>query len=373
LRAGLAKLCEPCVGRRPDNFNDFAEAEQFARAEKIGVWSNVVPEIRRIVDLVRSPPDSAMQQQILGKTHSGIIEAVLGGNRYRILLLEMGVEIRVGINGIWPVSGLINEERSHAQMFHLQRNCVVIANDYDHGRFLCDVTLEIDGRRVDLAEDLIRNGFAVLYHGTRKPNLIALVNRIHREFIIGIPDSVQITQIWDPITFTVQFDDHMPKINQALLGADDKINGIPQGLVAVRAGNQTFRARVLNVHETKATVEIIDFGDHAQVDVNSLSQIPPEIAHLEPQTRLVQLACVACGGDGVDEVWDMCRANQLWMFFAYQDDGDIPAVFLMDKRELKDAVSVNQELIRRGIARFERHEVSRLLEPVVAKMNLTSP
>jgi hypothetical protein len=186
---------------------------------------------------------------------------------------------------------------------------------------------------------------------------------------------VIVTAIWDPTTFTVQFVDRMAEIDRALGGTLQKRRSLPSmhELVALRVGARTFRARIERVRADtgRATVALIDFGDAGSVPLAWTFDLPPEIAHIEPQRKTVQLACLGLARpaqETVDAVWERVRDRHFFLQFAYEDDDVPPAVFLTDKPIGQATSSLNADLVRKRIASWHYRETPAWLAQTAADL-----
>jgi hypothetical protein len=79
----------------------------------------------------------------------------------------------------------------------------------------------------------------------------------------------------------------------------------------------------------------MDYGDLVKVGLDRVSELPPELANIEPQAVVIDLAFLRPLGvpDGVvGEIWELVRNRRLYVFLVARHER--PQLLLTDRPEV---------------------------------------
>jgi hypothetical protein len=297
----------------------------------------------------------------------------------RILRLEL----RVAAAGVHPLPAdhaLAPQAKAHSQQSYFQSLASIVPLRIDNGLFICDIVC----RAHNIAEDLLRRGLATVHPAARRAGspLLQIEADACRAgagffagdrappFVVGTAEAVKVTQMWEEKRFTVQIMAQMPAIDRALSGPLQPLVGPPaeKASVVVQAGGSAFRSRVQEVREGKRIAKLMDYGDVVQVPLERVGEAPPEIAGIDSQAVMVDLAFVRPAGAArdadVEEIWALVKEKRLYMFVVACDQP--PRVLLTDAPQIH-AASLNIALVRMGVAHYVRSDAPPMFEPAIAQ------
>jgi staphylococcal nuclease domain-containing protein 1 len=392
LAAGLAGLVDCPLGTVPPDIAALQAAAKVAEEQKVGKWSDPGRAVPPIVDLSGGGEDADAAREferIRNRRQEGVIEVSHSDGRFTVFLPEAGLLLRVAVNGLdalFKDSPVADQASAHCRDSYQQTTVALTPVAVAHHVFICDMFCRLpSGASIVVADDLVRRGFATV-EGSVRMNGGALLSvesdaRNRRSgiwagtprgsfgFVLGRPERVKVTQVWDTVTFTVQVMDRMQAIEQALNGRLDSLERVPEPKdhVAISAGQRRFRARVREVRDGSATVKLLDYGDVVEVPLDKAFELPPEISDIQPQAAKVALAFVRrIKGvvNSAQSVWEIIYEKCLYLFSVVGDR--LPYVLLTDRPEL-DAGSLNLALVQLGLAEYFPCRAPRIFDAAQAQ------
>lgn len=405
---GLAEVVKPYVGAEVPNIEKLRQLEETAKKQKRGIWNDVpapVPEVKDLSPFAARDEAVEYFQQIQGVKLVGVIERITSGSKFVVYLPDRKVLARVNVNKIKPYSVRDRfgaEAKAYAKTNYLQCAVELIPIEVDKsGGFRSDILItRHDGTVVDVAEDLVSHGMAEVFFyavaQSDEPDRIRILQeqaaaagigvwrdktRHKRRLVYGKVESVTVISVLDPATLTIQFVNETNRMIFAKLDALS-MGGTPPEVVekpmegdCVLVENDNVYRRVsietLNDKDQTAVVKFLDVsGEKLIVPVTRLYVVPPEIANLEPQARVVYLGCCKPGPNpevAVQAIWNACNQKQLYMHLMYEDD-----VLLTDKPFI-DAGSLNHMMIATGLVQFDPHPVPPQFQNVLNLLESSQP
>jgi hypothetical protein len=320
-------------------------------------------------------PDEALKQllSLSGHILRGIIEQILGGNRFIVLVPERRLLLRVAVHGLLPISPSDLYGRNatmYCQRKYLNRDVEFEVHEVDRsGGFLANMTVVgAAGDRIDIAKALLLEGLAEVHKRTVKdiPNLDELVaaqeaakamgmgkwsdagvDQLKLEFDKFYP--VRVVEVISAEVLIVQLlQAAIKEIGLLLPSATQPVDTVRTGdLLCVLIDGVRYRARVEKVGEDDVTANLIDFDVPVKVAKQHLFQLPLRLMAIEPQAIMVKLAFVTDQGKAVADTEFVAKVTKdVEMFMNLVYVKDLPAVLLFDKPGL-DAGSLNAVVVQK--------------------------
>ena len=171
-KEGLARSIEPFCGNQSERYDQIIEARNKAQSDKIGVFSNKPIEPLIIHDYslntIMQVANSKLPE-LKNKQMTGIVEDILGGNRFAILVPSKHIMIRAAVNGLLPLSPndrLGKEAIAFCANHFSNREMKFEVVDVDrNGGFIANIKLASPPYS-DVAELLLEEGLAELHRRT---------------------------------------------------------------------------------------------------------------------------------------------------------------------------------------------------------------
>lgn len=357
---GYATVIEPFIGKRSEQFQQMQQAEQQAIDEKLGIHhTSLPPYIPHIIDLsITVYPEYSKKyfDELSNKTLSGVIEHILGGNRF--IVLTDRYMLRLAVNGLLPIAvSDLNSRLSNEYSIenYLNRDIKFDIHEIDKsGGFLANMYIyDKNKEKLSIAYDLLRHGLADIHKRTIKdiPNyqMLEAAQIEARNRKIGkwkqpttLPSatvefskfvSVRVTRVLSSSVVVVQFlNESMKEISNVLPSATTKLLEPPKigELVCVSIGDVKYRARV----EPDDQLYLIDYDGLIDSVPEKITELPPRLLSIEPQATTVRLAFIQGNNSEKDVkyVEDLIMDKRLYMYVA--SFTDYPEVFLLDSPEL---------------------------------------
>ncbi|OHS96532.1 Tudor domain containing protein [Tritrichomonas foetus] len=364
-KEGFAKVVNPYCGEPSECFNLMKKAETEASKNKIGVFS-VKPVDPLVVNDYSLNTVMSVASSKLGefknKTMEGIVEDILGGNRFAILVPSKLLMVRVAVNGLLPLSPndrLGKEAIAFCANNFLNREVKFEIVDVDrNGGFIANIKCATPPYS-DVAELLLEEGLAEIHRRTASliPNsekLIAIQekavklglgkwadkSRLDVELAYGEFYPVRLVAMWNVCEVVVQFlSDDMRIIDTSLQQANQPVTRqlMKNDIVCViQSFNEKvcrYRAKVEkpeDVHHVR--VKLIDFDLTIDVDVESIFEIPNHLESIQPQGMTVKLAFLELQkeiGSESEAIFEEFKESAFYMHLMYFKEH--PAVILYDK------------------------------------------
>jgi staphylococcal nuclease domain-containing protein 1 len=363
-RAGLAQIVDPMIGRPSSRIGEMTDASRQAAAGKAGLFAAVEPVGLQIVDLsgtMYSQDAMTHFQQLRGTMMRGIVEQILGGNRFVVLVPEHQRLLRLALNGLLPISPSDPYGR-HATEFalgrYLNRDIEFDVHEVDKsGGFLANMYLLEHGARTNIAQELLFQGLAEVHKRTVRdiPNFDELLSaqvaaqdmrmgkwsgsrceEVELEFEKFYP--VRVVEVRDAVTLVVQFmQSAMREIFVLLVSATTPATASVGELVCVAIEATRYRARVVSVGPDQSIrVHLVDYDADVSVQARDIFELPLRLIPIEPQAVTVRLAFLKDEQKTPTDRKFVKRVTsdvEMFMRLAYLEA--CPAVFLFDKPELE--------------------------------------
>lgn len=365
-REGYGKICDPIIGRESEKIDAMRKGENDAKNAKIGVHSPKMPAILQLTDYsLNIVKEVALQHinEFRMKELHGIVEDVLGGNRFAILVPEQHLMLRCAVNGLLPLSPsdrLGREAMSFCAHNYLNRNINFVVVDVDRsGGFIANMAIITPGNEIeDIAAALLTEGLAELHHRTASsmPNfdeLYEIQERAKREGVGKWADktrfevnleynkfyAVRVLNVWSATELVVQFlTSTMQEIDNTLASVNQPIKHqlMKNDLVVAQYDNNRYRARIEKAEDPQTIfVCLVDVDMHVEVTMNNLFELPPKLDEIEPQALTVQLAyldLVSRRQEDIQRVIELTANNLLFLHLMYYTEK--PAVLLLDRQSI---------------------------------------
>jgi staphylococcal nuclease domain-containing protein 1 len=184
IREGFARVHEPICGRESKRMAVFRKAQADATAALVGSHgrAEVPPLVVRDYSLNTSK-DVAMRHlaEFRNVKMRGIVEDILGGNRFALLVSDRRVMVRCAVNGLRPLSPsdrLGQEAMAFCAQRYLNREVELSIQEVDRsGDYIANMCLLAGAARVDIAVALLGEGLAEIHDRTASalPNFQQLI------------------------------------------------------------------------------------------------------------------------------------------------------------------------------------------------------
>lgn len=387
-REGFAFVTDPIVGRVPQVIGQMKDAQMQARGMEAGIWSRNIPPPLQVKDLsVTIYPDEAMKSfdSLAGRVMSGIVENVLGGNRFIVLVPDRRIMLRLAVNGLLPIAPSDfygRQATTYAQMKYLNREIEFDVHEVDKsGGFLANMYLiSPQEGRTDIAKALLFAGLAEVHKRTAKgvPNYDELVkaqeeaqamkmgkwsgskcDKVRVEFDQMYP--VRVIEAIDSTTFVVQFvRSAMKEVYLLLPSATTPALNEPRSgdVVCVVIDGNRYRARIESVYAKSVKAMLIDYEIMVQVERTALFDIPPRLLAVEPQAMTVALAFVADEKQKPqDREYVKSLVSDVVMYMMVVYVSDYPHVLLLEKPDITSG-SLNAMVARNTSAKLVHTDIA---------------
>lgn len=373
-RKGLAVVAEsPIYGCVSDYKEQFIEAEREAKALKLGLHSDNLPETMEF---------SKIHQRLYHE--HGIIERCLGSCRFIVYIPDKKVSLRIGLNGIFPCEELEEQSKIFCRYNYLQRDIDFQVINFDKKHIGYTEVYAINNQtneKINITIEILKNGFAKI-NPNSPPNSEHLAAqeyaRINKKGIWSISDDLlkeeeteneeenketyiqydhvyqtKVVDIIDPITYRVQFTDIeviklMEKQNQHL--RNPQIDQI----AILKMNDSAHLVNIEEVNENNVKVKLIDFNNEIEVSLQNLYVLPNELRDYEsPPIQTVRLSCLKNPNNNIREVREICTNVILYMYLMSTDK--YPNVLMTDSPSI-DSGSLQSVIISKKIATFDESQ-----------------
>lgn len=369
-KEGFARPIGPFCGNQSERYDQMVKASEQAKNSNVGVFSSqqVEPLVIKDYSLNTSMQvATAKLSEIKNKQMIGIVEDILGGNRFAILVPSKHLMIRAAVNGLLPLSPndrLGKEAITFCANHFSNREMKFEVVDVDrNGGFIANIKLA-NPPFSDVAELLLEEGLAELHRRTSTliQNSEVLVaaqdravkkgigkwankSRLDVELTFGKFYPVRIVAMWNVCEIIVQFlSNEMKIIDTTLMEANQPVMRqlMKNDIVCVVQGEARYRAKVEKPDEVNhVRVKLIDFDLTIDVDSDSIFEVPKSLEEIAPQAMTVRLAFLELQKDEESErdaIFNEFDQSVFYMHLMYFKEH--PAVMLYDRPEI-DANSLN--------------------------------
>lgn len=375
------------------------QAEKDAKAKKLGIHS-IVPGSAQQVNVQLNDLSNKHTRQksvpflhyITKKANKAVIEHFVSATRFVALIPSEKCIIRVNLQGVESCDSserLGYEALEYCNSNFLQRDIELFVFDVDKvGLFIGNARiLNANSPKLTstpIEAELLSRGFTRL--NTRFASKCPYVSELDQaqktaqQQKIGVwSDSsignkliepgntykVTIVNVYNPVTVCIQVQSQvLNTINDGFKVALQPCGKVMKGdLVAAIFENKVYRAKVIQINETKQVVNLdfMDMGLEDEIPLKDLRALPPQLASIPPQAVLVALAGLKAfkideefNNKVIDYILENCEGATLYAHLVYEDD--VPYVVLTDGQELTSG-SLNTQLLDQGLVRTYEDEV----------------
>jgi staphylococcal nuclease domain-containing protein 1 len=299
LQEGFARVHEPICGHESDRMAIFRKAQADAIAGQVGSHSRVevAPLVVRDYSLNTSK-DVATQHlpEFRNVKMRGIVEDILGGNRFALLVPDRRVMVRCAVNGLIPLSPsdrLGQEAMAFCAQRYLNRDIEFSIQEVDRsGGYIANMCLLAGSARVDIAVALLAEGLAEIHDRTASalPNFQQLIevrdkatrngygkwanpSRFEASVEVGRFYPVRLIRAATAVEFIVQFlSETMHEIDEVIQTATPPITRAltRNDLVCVVHQGARYRGRIEKADDAaRIRVRLIDFDAVMEVGTAS--------------------------------------------------------------------------------------------------------
>lgn len=369
-KEGFAKTMSPFCGEPSARFSAMVEAEKYAQTNQVGVFSakQIEPLIINDYSLNTSMQvASSKLNEFKGKPMQGIVEDILGGNRFAILVPTKHLMVRVAVNGLLPLSPndhLGKEAITFCANQFLNREVKFEIVDIDrNGGFIANIKLAVKPFS-NIAELLLSEGLAEIHRRTstmiqNSEKLVAIQEMAQKKGIGKWADKsrldvqlaynqfypVRIVAMWNVCEIAVQFlSEEMKIIDMSLNEANVPVTRqlMKNDIVCVVRGNHRYRGKVEKPEDANhLRVKLIDFDLTIDAELDSIFEAPKNLEEMSPQGMTVRLAFLELQKDEPGEkeaIFNEFDQSAFYMHLMYFKE--LPAVMLYDSPN-PDANSLN--------------------------------
>ena len=416
LRNGWAQLDDHCLGPKHTDWDHWAGLHKEAQEKGLGRFSKneVALNLREFKSLTSEKGAQdlpAFFKKFEKKQLSGIAVAIDAIPRFTVVFPQEKVIASVTVAHLQRLGRghkYENQLKNYVTTNYLHRSVTVTPVDRGSEKisFVAQVQTTLsNGRQVDVAEDLVGQGFIrcnkfidndcqelrkllKLEEQARNAHTGIWKDRTlcKHHFTYGQVEMVKVVSVWDPITVGIQrMSKEMDELTAGLRDLDRKepikevvvgecvllqrrIEG-SESLVRARICKRAPRSDQQRAAE-RVLVKLIDFSEQPiMVPINSLYQMPPQFADIEPQGRTVVLGCCEpfkdpkIGENCIAQLWTACKDAKLYLHLMYKDDR---AHVLLTDNEPVNSGSLNRYLIDQGLLNFVEHNVYHQFDEVVS-------
>uniref|UniRef100_A0A0K0EWU5 Staphylococcal nuclease domain-containing protein n=1 Tax=Strongyloides venezuelensis TaxID=75913 RepID=A0A0K0EWU5_STRVS len=412
VKKGYAKVIKH---RRDDEnrcsqYDALLAAEKEAENLKVNLWAdNVNTMTMRVTELIG---DYSRAKQFLPSLqrvtkHSGIVEFVTSGSRYRIFLPKESLVISLALSGITcPRAGRPGgsdnepygvEATNFAKKFVLQHDVEVEIESVDKtGGFIGQIYLVSKGGNLNVAKSLVENGLAYV-HGTidktrfagefyaaeesaKKKKLNLWENYVDEtkvvEEVSKEDDNSERKQIFKRIVVSnvdrqtfkiyIQFYDHgkslVDLMEKLQVSAKNSVSQIlpKRGELCMAKDSQYgkwTRARIDGIRDNNAHVYYVDYGNSEvlKYDSNNIKPLAAEDRALQQVAREVRLAFVnpppmeEFGDLSYDALTDILYSEEyIYAALEYKVGKDDYVTIAVDDKKANSKYDVGKKLVAEG-------------------------
>jgi staphylococcal nuclease domain-containing protein 1 len=380
LREGYAKVINPFCGRESERLPMFRRAQGNAESGRLRVHGSTSPAPLIVRDLsLNTVKEVAVEHlnEFLDIPFRGIVEDILGGNRFAVLVPERLVMLRVAVNGVRPLSPndrLGQEAMAFCAQHYLNREIEFCVREVDRsGGYISNMCLLNGDERVDLATAFLSQGLAEIHDRTAStlPNyqrLVEMRDKAARDGYGKWADKsrfgvvlergkfypVRIIRAWTVVDLVVQFlSESMHEVDEIIQTATPPVVNLAKSdFVAVVHRGARYRGRIEKVEDgQKVRVKLIDFDTAVIVDTSQLFDLPQRLESIPPQAISVHLAFLTLRKDEpADRDWIWTQYKDFAMHLSCVTTDDVPSVLLYDQpaiaRQTLNAVVLTRQQVR---------------------------
>lgn len=365
-REGMAMLLrEPIIGRPSEKYEEYKNAILDATGRKVGIYSsNLIPLMVKDFSQISSSEKAMNQFETLkGQKLIGIVEEIMGGNRFVVLVPEMRIMLRLAVNGLLPITPSdihAREAMDFSLKHYLNRNVEFDVTEVDKsGGFISNMDILMpNGARTNIAQQLLEAGLAEVHKRTvtqienfdllTRAQLYAQsqnfgkwsqVANDHVRLEFSQFYAVKVVEVIDPVTLIIQF------LSEAMKDIEANLSLITTPLVQVPSPHDLvcvnlamkYRGRVESVDSASKTVKLllIDYDIHVDAPLSTLYELPQELINYPPQALTVNLAFLDIDKVNPKETEYVTQRTQnsvLYLNLVYITDK--PAVLMFDRDSL---------------------------------------
>ena len=384
---GFAEYDESVCGTPSSRVQQIKNAQESAKAKKLGIWADVKPEPVKIIDYTYQKDIKEQFQYIQEqKKVKCIIEHVFSSSRFTVLIPEKMWLMRVSLNGLASLQ--IQDKFAHEAKLYCLDNFLqseveieAVASD-EYTSYIWVVMNQCDEQKTNVAVKILENGFSEIQRkhisqeeipqelkdaqALAKTRLMGIwSDRTRHPFDLekGVSYPVVVIAVWTPTHLVVQHKGpEMIKIEELLKDACEKITEAPlkNDCLAYRVKDRVFRVRIENViqGENKANVKLIDFDRDVAAQFSDLYLLPQELYKIPPQGRPVKQAALQYKEKTDDEkkadietIWAVVKDAALYMQLVSNDENG-SSVVLLDRPTVEGAGCLGSVLLQNGMATF---------------------
>jgi staphylococcal nuclease domain-containing protein 1 len=382
LKEGFARVHEPICGRESERLSNFRKAQADATAAQVGSHGRVesVPLVVRDYSLNISK-DVAMRYlpEFRGTKMCGIVEDILGGNRFALLVPDRRVMLRCAVNGLRPLSPsdrLGQEAMAFCAQRYLNREIEFSIQEVDRsGGYIANMCLLAGTARIDIAIALLGEGLAEIHDRTAAalPNFQQLIevrdratrngfgkwadpSRFEVSIEVGKFFPVRLIRATTAVNFIVQFlTETMHEIDEVIKTATPPVTRAltRNELVCVVHQGARYRGRIEKADDTdRIRVRLIDFDAVLEVAIGSLFDLAPRLVSVPPQAITVRLAFLGLVRDqSEDRSWIFQEFKDYALYMHPLSIDDTPQVLIYDRASIT-AETLNAVIIEQAHVGF---------------------
>jgi staphylococcal nuclease domain-containing protein 1 len=400
LKEGFARVHDPICGHESERMAAFRKAQADATAAQLGSHARVevAPLVVRDYSLNTSKEVAALHlPEFRNVKMRGIVEDILGGNRFALLVPDARVMVRCAVNGLRPLSPsdrLGQEAMAFCAQHYLNRDIEFSIQEVDRsGGYFGNMCLLAGAARVDIAVALLAEGLAEIHDRTASalPNFQELIDvrdkatrngygkwanpsRFEASLEVGGFYPVRLIRAATAVDFIVQF------LSDTIREIDELINAptppvarplVRNELVCVLYQGARYRGRIEKADDLdRIRVRLIDFDAVIEVTTGELFDLPPRLASIPPQAITVRLAFLALVKDQSEDrswVWQEFKDYALYLHPLSVDD---TAQVLLYDRPTVNSETLNAVLLDQADVRFAEadFDVGDPYKPLVATL-----
>jgi hypothetical protein len=309
----------------------------------------------------------------------GIVEDILGGNRFALLVPDRRIMVRCAVNGLRPLSPsdrLGQEAMSFCAQRYLNREIEFSIQEVDRsGGYIANMWLLTGTSRFDIAVALLSEGLAEIHDRTASalPNFQQLIevrdkatrngvgkwadpSRFEALLEIGRFYPVRLIRATTVVDFIVQFlSGTMHEIDELIKTATPPVTRTlaRNESVCVLHHGMRYRGRIEKAEDPeRIRVRLIDFDTVIEVSIGNLFDLAPRLVSVPPQAITVRLAFLGLIRDQAEDrswVWQDFKDYALYLHPLSIED--TPQVLLYDRASVT-AETLNMVIMEQAHVRF---------------------
>ena len=371
-----------------------------AKSLGIGVHQNDATEPFDVLDIgtdgqCQRAEEMFEQKNLAGLQREGIIEMVLPGPRFLVLIPSIQALVRLalfGINGISVDDMFQSEAIEYCQRMYTQRDCTVelleIGTDCS---ILANIVVQQDDVIGNIAVDLTSRGYTEIQddalaqmtdddaHALYQAQRAAQARGLGKwSFILSKPlklspnnpVQVAVIDVWSVDNVAVQLQtSELEQIKSLLIAHSHAMSTIDtirkRTPVILWYKGSLARGIVAELFEpsNRFRVTLLDYGFDIDVSKHELYQMPRSLLEFPPQACVVRLAFLSSteSPDSVRQyIKGLCDGVLVYMHYVHE--ADLPEVILTDSPSLQSG-SINLMLLSYGYAQFVKTHVFPIYQP----------